>query len=184
MVINHFFDQQKGGKAMTRKKWMSKRRKEDGKTVIRLSMAIFLSLLVMAAAMANTPEVPAVFTASLDFETQALDLDTGNIVERMPFGLPISDDTDVYMAFNAGRIPHAVIVPVGVSTEIAYMQGVAYDVVTAEDIVNLEFSREPPDLPLAPMDTVVIRTNSGQVFKLGNCEESESWVAFDYKAVQ
>ena len=169
---------------------MRKDGKPDGcsKIITNLSLPVLglvLSFILLAGiVVADGPAAPGVTTVSLEFETQALDLDTGNIVESQPFGLMSIDGADVSIAFNADRIPHSVVMTVGPSTEIAVIKDVSFEVVTLADIGILDLSRQPPDVPFSPTDTVVIRTANGSVFKLGNAAETEEWATFDYDLLQ
>ena len=119
----------------------------------------------------------------MEVESQALDLDTGTIVETLDLLEP--SDADIQLAYNALRTPHAVVFPAGASgVELAFVQGVSFDGVTAESVAGLTFSAEPVDLPFTANDTVVVRTDSGAVYKLGNASESADGVTFNYTAVQ
>jgi hypothetical protein len=64
--------------------------------------------------------------------------------------------------------------------ELSYLWGVAFDAVTVETVGGLTFSHETIDEPFAAGDTIVVRTDSGAVFKLGNATESDAGVTFDY----
>jgi hypothetical protein len=124
--------------------------------------------------------VLATESATLTIETQALDLDTGAVVDT-DFGAS-ADPTgeDVKFAYNADRMPHAVVFPAAEGVTLAFVNNVAFDGVSSEDISNLSFSAEPVDLPMESYDTVVVRTSAGAVFKLGNAIESGLSVTFNY----
>ncbi|MFC1896282.1 hypothetical protein ACFL0Q_06430, partial [Thermodesulfobacteriota bacterium] len=79
-----------------------------------------------------------------------------------------TDAAKVYLMYNADRTTHAVVGNLGKATEIAVIEGLAFAQVTVADVESLEFVREPPDVPFVGTSTVVIRTNNGQVYKLGN----------------
>jgi hypothetical protein len=143
--------------------------------------ALALLLLLLPMVMVDVPAAAQMATVSLDFESQALDLETGFIAERVLGDLTWPEGADVCMAYNADRTSHTVVFTLGVGAEIAVMQDVAFELVTAADIGYLEFSSEPPDVPFTAADTAVIRTQGGSVFKLGNAAETEEWVMFDYE---
>jgi hypothetical protein len=171
------------GKTMRRASF-SGWRKKHRISLYPLRQVFGLSVLLLAMVMISGPAAAEMATVSLDFEVQALDLDTGLIVERAT-GDPASlQEADVSMAYNADRTPHAVVFTLGVRAEIAVMAGVVFDWVFASDIGSLEFCIEPPDVPFEATDTVVIRTTAGSVFKLGNASETEEWVTFDYERLQ
>jgi hypothetical protein len=143
-----------------------------------------LSVLLLTAVMMSGPAAAQMATVSLDFEVQALDLETGLVVEGVLGGLTHAEGADVYFAYNAIRTIHAVVLPLGAGAEIAVMQGTPFDLVSISDIGYLEFSAEPPDVPFTAADTAVIRTEAGSVFKLGNAAETEEWVMFSYELLQ
>ena len=145
---------------------------------------MLFAFLVLAAFMTGGVTTAEAATVSLQFESQTLDLETGLIVERASGDLVSLQEADICMAYNADRTPHAVVFHMGVGAEIAVMQGVVFDWVSSSDIGSLEFSIEPPDVPLEATDTVVIRTTAGSVFKLGNTSEAEEGVTFDYERLQ
>ena len=64
-----------------------------------------------------------------------------------------------------------------------FVADVAFDGVTAESVADLTFSTEPVDAPFSATDTVVVRTATGAVFKLGNASESDTGVTFNYAAL-
>lgn len=116
----------------------------------------------------------------MEVETQVLDLDTGSVIEQSPGELREPAGADVTLAYNADRSPHAVVFPVGATVEMAYVANVGFDGVSAADIPNLVFSSEPTDLPFSASDCVVIRTDAGAIFKLGNAVENGMSVTFNY----
>jgi hypothetical protein len=137
------------------------------------------SALLLVSTAAQPQEVQ---TISLAFELEALDLDSG-IIYMEPIASDVSG-SDIRIAFNALRTPGAVVMPVmeGV-VELAFVSDVAFDGVTSESVSGLTFSSEPVDVPFGAADTVVVRTDSGAVFKLGNAAESGTGVTFNYAAL-
>jgi hypothetical protein len=92
-----------------------------------------------------------------------------------------ADGTDVRIAYNALRFDHSVVVPgAAEGVELAFVAGVPFDGVTTELVAALSFSPYAVDEPFSPFDTVVVRTDNGAVFKLGNASESDTEVTFDY----
>ena len=92
--------------------------------------------------------------------------------------------TDIQLAYNALRSTGAVVV-VGATkgVELTFVSGMAFDRVTAESIPELTFSPEAVDAPFSASDTVVVRTETRAVFKLGNASESSTGVTFNYTSL-
>jgi hypothetical protein len=88
---------------------------------------------------------------------------------------------DMLLAYNADRTPHAVVIPVGDGVEMAFAAGVGFDGISSSDLGSLAFSAEPSDLPFSANDCVVVRTDQGTYFKLGNATESGLSVTFNYE---
>ena len=121
----------------------------------------------------------AILMATLAFETEGLDLDTGTVEASDIPGT--TNGTDIRVAYNALRSPGAVVVPGNTQgIELAFVSGVAFDGVTAASVTDLTFSTEPVDAPFSANDTVVVRTDTGVLFKLGNASESDNSVTFNY----
>ena len=123
-------------------------------------------------------------SATLAFETQTLDLDTGTTTEQSIDLLDGIEGEDVRIAYNADRIPHAVLTTIDEGVTLAFINGVAYDSVTSANVAGLSFSSEVVDQPLQESDTVVVKTDSGAIFKLGNAVESDAGVTFSYELLQ
>ncbi len=143
--------------------------------------AVCVTVLVWAAATAEAETVQAV----MEMEVQALDLDSGTVSEAI---LPDSLEpagADLRFAYNADRTPHVVAVSsLHEGVELAVLDDIPYDAVSAADVAGLSFSASPPDLPLEPHDTVVVRTDTGAVFKIGNAVESGPSVSFNYERLE
>jgi len=120
----------------------------------------------------------------IDIETQALNLDDGVVSDGA--GDPAAESTgaDVLFAYHADRTPHAVAYPAEEGVEISFVDNISFDGVSAAELEGLSFSTEPPDLPLEAGDTVVIRTDTGAVYKLGNATESNTKVTVNYELIQ
>ena len=146
------------------------------KDSLRFSMPIIVATFAcLTAAPAMAAEV-----ITMEMESQVLDLDSGNVVDSAPQDWASAAGADVKLAYNADRIPHTVVFPVGEAVELAFIASVGYNGIFSSDIPNLVFSSEPIDMPFSANDCVVIRTDQGAVFKLGNAVESGSTVTFTY----
>jgi hypothetical protein len=119
--------------------------------------------------------------ATLGFETQALDLDTGTIADQIP---DLLEGADILIGYHSDRTPHAVLMPVGEGVTLAVMSNTSYESVTAADVAGLSFSAEVIDQPLEASDTVVVKTDAGATFKLGNVIEDGAGVTFNYEQLQ
>ena len=117
----------------------------------------------------------------MEVESQVLDLDAGAVADALTEDLTAPAGADVQLAYNADRIPHAVVLPVGEGVELAFVAGVGFDGISSADVASLVFSTEPIDLPFSANDCVVIRTDQGTVFKLGNATESGMSITFNYE---
>ncbi len=74
--------------------------------------------------------------------------------------------------------------PAAEGVTMAFLDAVSFAGVSAADVAGLSFFAEPLDVPLDPNDTVVLRTDTGAVFKIGNAVESGVSVTFDYEQLQ
>ena len=137
---------------------------------------ILLGYALMVSAPAMAAEI-----ITMQVESQALDLDAGTIVDALTGDLTTPTGADVRLAYNADRTPHAVVLPAGEGVEVSFVAGVGFDGISASDVANLVFSTEPIDLPFSANDCVVIRTDQGAVFKLGNATESGMSITFNYE---
>ena len=137
---------------------------------------ILLGYALMVSAPAMAAEI-----ITMEVESQVLDLDAGTIADALTEDLTAPTGADVQLAYNADRTPHAVVFPVGEGVELAFVASVGFDGISASDVANLAFSTEPIDLPFSANDCVVIRTDQGAVFKLGNATESGMSITFNYE---
>ncbi len=122
--------------------------------------------------------------AMLEFESQALDLDTGTVSDTTAVDMTEPTGADVKFGYHADRVPHCVVMPAAEGVTIAFLDAVSFAGVSAADVAGLSFFAEPLDVPLDPNDTVVLRTDTGAVFKIGNATESGLSVTFDYEQLQ
>ena len=123
-------------------------------------------------------------SATLEFETHALDLDTGTITEQFIDLVDGTEGADVRIGYHADRIPHAVLMTAGEGVTLAVVSNAIYDSITAADVSGLSFSAEVIDQPLEASDTVVVKTDTGATFKLGNAVEDDAGVTFSYELLQ
>lgn len=120
-------------------------------------------------------------TVTLEAESDVLDLDAGTIVDSSTIAPTALAGADVRFAYNADRTPHSVVFPVAAAVELAFVAGVAFDGVSSTDIASLTFSAEATDLPFSANDCVVVHTDEGAYFKLGNVTESGISITFNYE---
>ena len=143
-----------------------------------VSHKALIGAVVLTSLSVNAGEVEWV---TLAFHSEALDLDTGVVGESV---LPsAADGGDVQMAYNALRPIKAVVVPAATGVELALCEGVTFDGVTADLLAELVFTAEPADVPFRADVTVVVRTDAGGLFKIGNASETDSAVTFNYAAL-
>ena len=136
---------------------------------------ILLGFTIMVFAPAMAAEI-----ITMEVESQALDLDAGTVADALTDDLTTPTGADVQLAYNADRTPHVVVFPVGDGVELAFVASVGFDGISSSDVSNLAFTTEPIDLPFSANDCVVIRTDQGMVFKLGNATESGMSITLNY----
>ena len=130
------------------------------------------------------PAPAAATPATLEFETQELDLETGAILQLDdPAALPgESSDGDIHFAYNADRTPHCVVMQnQSAGAALAFLNATAFETVTYDDVAGLTFTSEIIDQPFGSDDTVVVRTAAGNHYKVGHASESDAAVTFDYE---
>ncbi|MCH7781216.1 MAG: hypothetical protein IH848_10240, partial [Acidobacteria bacterium] len=136
------------------------------------------ALVMPQPALAN-PIVP--FT--LAFEREGLDLDTGTIVPIEPWTLavnPADPQPDFVLAYNSERTVCAVVFHNRMNgVEIAFLDGVAFNLVDSADLAGLSFTAAMIDQPFEIGDSVVLRTDMGAHYLLGNPIEDAAGVTFD-----
>jgi len=120
-------------------------------------------------------------TVTIAYEREVLDLDTGSVGELSPEKL--IESGDIRVAYNASRSTKSVLVAEGTGREIAVVEGLSFDGVTEETITDVVFSGVPVDVPFSSDVTVLVRTDLGVVFKLGNATETAVSVTFNYAAL-
>ncbi|WP_341939688.1 hypothetical protein [Marinimicrobium sp. C2-29] len=146
--------------------------------------ASVLGTLLLWGLLASPLVASEAVTVTLAFETQVLDLDTGSVQPLDPAAPLDPEGADLLVAYHADRSPHAVAVLADESAELAFLSGVSFDSVTAEDIATLSFTATAPDRSLTGSDTLVVRTDTGAVFKLGQALEQATAVELTYVQLQ
>ena len=140
-----------------------------------------LPIILLGYALTVSAPAMAAEIITMEVESQVLNLDAGTLADALTEDLTTPAGADVQLAYNADRTPHAVVFPVGEGVELAFVAGVGFDGISSSDVSNLAFSTEPIDLPFSANDCVVIRTDQGAVFKLGNATESGMSITFNYE---
>lgn len=140
-------------------------------------------IILLGYAFAVSASAMAAELITMQVESQVLDLDTGTIVDALPEDLTAPTGADVRLAYNADQSTHAVVYPVGSGVELAFVASVGFDGISSSDVPNLAFSTEPIDLPFSANDCVVIRTDQGTEFKLGNATESGMSITFNFESL-
>ena len=145
-----------------------------------------IAVIIVCLGYTLTPFASAVASeiATLEPESQSFDLDAGTVAEPAPEDMTEPAGADIQLVYNADRTPHTVVIPVAEGVEMSFVASVGFDGISSSDIPNLVFSRKPPDLPFLANDCVVIRTDQGAVFKIGNPVESGMGITFDYEQLQ
>lgn len=117
---------------------------------------------------------------SLPFYDLGLDLDAGTTVTCDIVEGCGSDEWDFYLGYNAATTPSAFIAQnQGTGVEVAFLNGVLFDDVTAADVATADFVLDLVSQPFSDTGVVLVRTPGGLVFKLGNPVEDASQVTFD-----
>ena len=75
----------------------------------------------------------------------------------------------MYVEFDSQSEPQAVVRQNQTTVvEIAYLSGVAFAELTEEDFTEATFTTEFVEEPLSPTSVVLLRTDQGNVYALGN----------------
>lgn len=152
--------------------------------------AAFLFLVVLLAACSGddkptAPAGPVVKNVNLSFVDDYLDLDTDS-VETVPFsGIP-STGMDFRIAYNSVTDVHSRVFH-RPGREIAHLVGRTFASVGAMDADTTTFSASLIDQPFATDRTILVKSETGAVFKLGNPVEtsnSADGVTFDYAKIK
>lgn len=138
----------------------------DGATVTVESEQMAEASLAVSCTYAD----PVSYT--IHFNNRRPDLDTGTILE-CPYGFCESDEAwDVYVYNNFSTEPHSVIrqnQTTGV--EIAHLPGVSLESLTRADLEGAAFTTSLVGDPFDAGRVILIRTDMGNVYALGNPSE-------------
>ncbi len=141
-----------------------------------LRSVFIISLFVLIGGLSSQAMAAS---ATLEFSGQGLDLDTGAVVDAGPIAGPAG--ADILIGYNADVVPHSVAIPGGAGVEMSFLDNTPFANVTAASVSGLTFTSNATDLPLELNDTVVIRTDTGALFKVGNAVEDGVSVTVSYE---
>ncbi len=124
----------------------------------------------------------------LDFESQYYNFDSGEVSES-DFMMFESEDAgwDLQVVYNSDRSYHSVLFQnQSNKVEIAHLADRSFDGIRSCDIENAAFTTDLVDVSFDPQRVVLIRTDQGAVYKLGNANESayQNGLDFDYAQFQ
>ena len=109
-----------------------------------------------------------------------LDLDTGDVeVPRFWGDAPNDPGMDFWPAQNSSRPVQAVIFH-RLGRSIAHLPGRSLESVTAADANNATYSTSLIDVSFDPDRVILLKTDSGAIYKMGNSSEDQNAVSFDY----
>ena len=114
-------------------------------------------------------------SATLRYVAQAFDLETGTIVTAGPEEVCqgifncflLFPELDFYFEYFGGSPPTVLFYFTETGSEMAFLDGVAFEGVRPADIPGLNFRSEPEGQFFENNDTIVLRTSEGNVWKLG-----------------
>ncbi len=121
---------------------------------------------------------------SIRFNRDRPDLETGEIAE-CPFGLCTSGAVwDLYVYFSSASDPHSVIRQNQADgVEIAHLPEVTLETLTEEDVSGATFTAELVADPFDAGRVILIRTDEGNVYALGNPVENETMQTLTFDVV-
>jgi hypothetical protein len=112
------------------------------------------------------------------------DLETGVITE-CSFGLcPTEEGWDLYVQFNSAADPQAVVrqnQTTGV--QIAHLPGVSLGTVTEADVAGAVFTTEPVNDSFGTDRVILIKTDTGSIYALGNPVENTILLTLAFDAL-
>lgn len=117
---------------------------------------------------------------NLAYEIDYLDLDTDSVETPPPF-LP-SAGMDLVIAYNSNTPVHGRVFQERTGREIAHLIGRRFEFVIATDADTATFTASLIDQPFGTDRTILVKTEVGAVYKLGNPVETANprGVTFDY----
>lgn len=126
---------------------------------------------------------PAPVSYSIRFSRARPDLDTGTVVE-CPFSICPSDaDWDMY-AFDTFGTPRTVIRQnQSIGVEIAHLSGVSLDGLTEQDVASATFTTELVTNGFDAGRVILIKTDLGAIYALGNPVEDTTALTLTFDAV-
>lgn len=125
---------------------------------------------------------------TLRFEREQLDLDTGEITDcSRALGLDPCASTpgpDLYAVYNSLRTVHAVVAQnQSTGVEIAHLPGVTLDELTEEDVAGATFTTDIVGDSFDAGRVILIRTDTGSTYALGNPVEDDAASTLTFEAV-
>ncbi|NIM01108.1 MAG: hypothetical protein GTN89_09370 [Acidobacteria bacterium] len=146
--------------------------------VVLLASLVALALLLPPPPLAN-PIVPH----TLAFEREGLDLDTSTIVPVAPWpGAwdPTNPQPDLVLAYNSERTVCTVVIPNRRNgVQVAFLHDIPFNLVSSADLADLSFTMTPVDAPFEVGDSIVVRTDTGAHYLVGNPIEGSGGVTVD-----
>ncbi len=136
---------------------------EAGSVAVAAGQTAMLTLSVSCA------HGPATAYEGLRASRDRPNLENGQIIQ-CSFGLcPSDSEWDMYVEFDSQSEPQAVVRQNQTTVvEIAYLSGVAFAELTEEDFTQATFTTEFVEEPLSSTSVVLLRTDQGNVYALGN----------------
>ncbi len=128
------------------------------------------ALLLTAPAVASA----AALSATLVFERDVLDLESGNLFDRIPDMVPIPPQFDFWFAYNGNEpVTHASLFHYSVYVSAAFLPSRPFDTVEYSDVLSATFQQVPLfGDPFRHDDTMLLLTGDGNYYKVGNAVET------------
>lgn len=153
---------------------------EDAPTLARVSADQTAEVLLPVVCAFGEPE-----EYTMAFEDEELNLDSGEITS-CPLGRCSSTvGPDFYVVYNGLRTIHAVIFQNGSNggVEIAHLPGITLDELTEQDLLGATFTTDIVGDSFDEGRTILIRTDLGAVYALGNPVEDDQNLTLTFDAV-
>ena len=121
-------------------------------------------------------------TATLQYESQGFDLETGSIIANWPWNYYPYNNFDFRFAYNASASNPSVVFQ-EYPAEIAFLNGTDFNSINASIIKTLTFTNNLIDQSFDYNDTIILKTSDGNFFSIGNAvsDSYSSGVSFDYQ---
>lgn len=117
---------------------------------------------------------------TLAFEDEEVDLDTQEVTACSLTFCGTGAGPDLHVAYNSTRTIHSVIVQnQSGGVEIAHLAGVTLDELTEEDVMGATFTTSLVDESFDGGRVILIRTDLGATYALGNPVETTQRLTFD-----